>query len=69
MFFYIVFTLISTTSGLVRKYHQIDEYIYQCVGAPFMFSNHLAEEEIACCFTCIVLCLSVFFVSSSWCCG
>ena len=35
MFFYIVFTPISTTSGLwstgnTRKYHQIDVYIYQC---------------------------------------
>ena len=37
MFFYIVLTPISTTSGLwstgnTRKYHQIDVYIYQCVG-------------------------------------
>ena len=36
MFFYIVFTPISTTSGLwnagnTRKYQQIDVYIYQCV--------------------------------------
>ena len=35
MFFYIVLTPISTTSGLwstdnTRKYHQIDVYIYQC---------------------------------------
>ena len=35
MFFYIVLTPISTTSGLLstgntRKYHQIDVYIYQC---------------------------------------
>ena len=35
MFFYIVLTPISTTSGLwstgnKRKYHQIDVYIYQC---------------------------------------
>ena len=35
-FFYIVITPISTTSGLwstgkMRKYHQIDVYIYQCV--------------------------------------
>ena len=35
MFFYIVFTLISITSGLwstgnTRKYQQIDVYIYQC---------------------------------------
>ena len=35
MFFYIVSTPISTTSGLwstdnMRKYHQIDVYIYQC---------------------------------------
>ena len=34
MFFYIVLTLVSTTSGLwstgnTRKYHQIDVYIYQ----------------------------------------
>ena len=40
MFFYIVLTLISTTSGLcstgnTRKYHQIDVYIYmyQCDNA------------------------------------
>ena len=36
MFFYIVLTPISTTSGLrsagnTRKYHQIDVYIYQYV--------------------------------------
>ena len=36
MFFYIVLTPISITSGLcstgnTRKYHQIDVYIYQCV--------------------------------------
>ena len=35
MFFYIVLTPISTTSGLgstgnTRKYQQIDVYIYQC---------------------------------------
>ena len=35
MFFYIVLTPISTTSGLwgtdnTRKYHQIDVYIYLC---------------------------------------
>ena len=35
MFFYIVLTAISTTSGLwstgnTRKYHQLDVYIYQC---------------------------------------
>ena len=35
MYFYIVLTPISTTSGLwstgkTRKYHQIDVYIYQC---------------------------------------
>ena len=35
MFFYIVFTPISTTPGLIstgnmRKCHQIDVYIYQC---------------------------------------
>ena len=35
VFFYIVLTPISTTSGLwstgnTRKYHQIDVYIYQC---------------------------------------
>ena len=35
VFFYIVLTPISTTSGLwstgnMRKYHQIDVYIYQC---------------------------------------
>ena len=40
MFFYIVLTPISTTSGLwhtgnARKYHQIDEYIYQCVFSIF----------------------------------
>ena len=34
-FFYMVFTPLSTTSGLwstgnTRKYHQIDVYIYQC---------------------------------------
>ena len=38
MFFYIVLTPISTTSGLqstgnTRRYHQIDVYIYQCVKA------------------------------------
>ena len=37
MFFYIVLTPISTTSGLwstgnTRKHHQIDVYIYQCGG-------------------------------------
>ena len=37
MFFYKELTPISTTSGLwstgnTRKYHQIDVYIYQCVG-------------------------------------
>ena len=36
MFSYVVLTPISTTSGLegtgnMRKYHQIDVYIYQCV--------------------------------------
>ena len=42
MFFYIVLTQISTTSGLsstdnTRKYHQIDVYIYQCdVGCIFL---------------------------------
>ena len=40
MFFYIVSTQISTTSGLssignTRKYHQIDVYIYQCVHTAF----------------------------------
>ena len=35
MFFYMVLTPISTTSGLwstgnTRKYHQIDVYIYKC---------------------------------------
>ena len=35
MFFYIVLTPISTTSGLwgtgnTRKYHQVEVYIYQC---------------------------------------
>ena len=35
MFFYLVLTPISTTSGIwsagnTRKYHQIDVYIYQC---------------------------------------
>ena len=40
MFFYIVLTPISTTSGLwstgnTRKYHQIEVYIYQCAdGIP-----------------------------------
>ena len=34
-FFYVVLTPISTTSGIwstgiTRKYHQIDVYIYQC---------------------------------------
>ena len=41
MFFYIVLTPISTTSGLwssgnTRKYHQIDVYIYQCELCPFV---------------------------------
>ena len=44
MFFYIVLTPISTTSGLwstgnTRKYHQIDVYIYQC--------DHRHTSEIA----------------------
>ena len=41
MFFYIVLTPISITSGIwstgnTRKYHQIDVYIYQCVLIVFM---------------------------------
>ena len=42
MLFYIVLTPISTTSGLLsicnmRKYHQIDVYIYQCDINDFIF--------------------------------
>ena len=41
MFFYIVLTPISTTSGLcstsnTRKYHQIDVYISQCAYCPIL---------------------------------
>ena len=44
MFFYMVLTPISTTSGLwstgnTRKYHQIDVYIYQCEYAQSMWSD------------------------------
>ena len=43
MFFYIVLTPISTTSGLLstgntRKYHQIDVYIYQCENNAIMIN-------------------------------
>ena len=49
MFFYIVLTPISTTSGLcrtdnTRKYHQIDVYIYQCVGRHI--KTHKAEKLV-----------------------
>ena len=45
MFFYIVFTLISTTSGLwstgnTRKYRQIDVNIYQCVLSRHFFAKY-----------------------------
>ena len=44
MFFYIVLTPISTTSGLwstgnTRKYHQIDVYIYQCEDETRQFDK------------------------------
>ena len=49
MFFYIVLTPISITSGLLntgnmRKYHQIDVYIYQCVGRHI--KTHKAENLV-----------------------
>ena len=45
MFFYIVLTPISTTSGLwstgnTRKYLQIDVYIYQCEIEKYIFVDH-----------------------------
>ena len=52
MFFYIVLTPISTTSGLwstgnTRKYHQIDVNIYQCdVGLKSLLRQELSEPEL-----------------------
>ena len=46
MFFYIVLTPISTTSGIwstgnTRKYQQVDVYIYQCDNSPTFFKISL----------------------------
>ena len=53
MFFYIVLTPISTTSGLwstgnTRKYHQIDVYIYQCeiVYTLGRFVSHIRKRDV-----------------------
>ena len=50
MFFYIVLTPTSTTSGLrstgnTRKYHQIDVYIYQC-GISISIWNNIDVFDI-----------------------
>ena len=50
MFFYIVLTPISTTSGLwstgnTRKYHQIDVYIYQCVSTPVTVTTRRSTRK------------------------
>ena len=57
MFFYIVLTPISTTSGLwstgnTRKYHQIDVYIYQCVfGFPITFETTQIQDDLSMVYT------------------
>ena len=50
MFFFIVLTPISTTSGLgstgnTRKYHQIDVYIYRCVTSYNLISDSHVQRE------------------------
>ena len=63
MFFYIVLTPISTTSGLrstgnTRKYHQIDVYIYQCVSVQLIsifIKQVLAFQKILASFSTSVL--------------
>ena len=52
MFFYIVLTPISTTSGLwstgnTRKYHQIDVYIDQCGDGVFFCIYIFAHIDIS----------------------
>ena len=57
MFFYIVLTPISTTSGLrstgnTRKYHQIDVYIYQCdtwyrQNVLYFLAEKITQERLA----------------------
>ena len=59
MFFYIVLTQTSTTSGLwgtdnTHKYHQVDVYIYQCdymsmfycmTGEPFVMRSEYLYSQ------------------------
>ena len=80
MFFYTVFTPISTTSGLwstgsTRKYHQIDVYIYQCDNCYTLhyFLSLLNQTQASLTFLRVPpnrsiyhSCLAFVFISSTW---